>query len=460
MGGSRTYPYGSTTAVRAHVLAALGVLKLATADQMHRLMAPGHKDNKAFRNAALDLARHGLVVSEGSSRDGHKIWSLTPLGLDAAAEVLGRPVGEMGGTARGAARSGAPHAMAVNETVIAMTRTPAAATRPVPRQQPPGPLPSAPTADVPAPQGGPGDEPQGLGWIGSWTTEVPLSASGGKSNRAGVRVDAVLQAPEAELPVLFVEVDNCTEPADILAAKFEKYIRYFRARIKSSLGTEMPAWRADYRPSGRDGHPPVLIVFNPGTRIGEQALKNRVNTVMDLTRSVWSGAWHADSGYGAPAGERDGFYDYDDAIPLLFTTLDRLRDGGPRGLGWWRCGHGRWETLPDALANPNDHKARSVRDEQRRQQAGEERESEQEQAATAVQSVRRDPDPWPSEPDPPAAPAPVPACERCRQPIPGSEGNDQPAPPEDGRRCPQCRSDIYQHPTLRQTLFGRRPRTK
>jgi hypothetical protein len=117
------------------VLAALGVLKLATADQMHRLMAPGHKDNKAFRNAALDLARHGLAVSEGSARDGNKLWNLTPLGLDAASEVLGRPVGEMGGTARGAARSGAPHAMAVNETVIAITRTPATPTRPVPRRQ-------------------------------------------------------------------------------------------------------------------------------------------------------------------------------------------------------------------------------------------------------------------------------------------------------------------------------------
>ncbi|MFI5998532.1 replication-relaxation family protein [Streptomyces sp. NPDC051362] len=465
MGGSKAYPYGSTTAVRGHVLAALGVLKVATADQMHRLMAPGHKDNKAFRNAALDLARHGLVVSEGSSRDGHKIWSLTPVGLDAAAEVLGRPMGEMGGTARGAARSGAPHAMAVNETVIAMTRTPAAATRPVPRQQPPGTSPPAPApaADGQAPHDGPEDEPQGLGWIGSWTTEVPLSASSAKSNRAGVRVDAVLQAPEAELPVLFVEVDNCTEPADVLAAKFEKYIRYFRARIKSSLGTEMPAWRAHYRPSGRDGHPPVLIVFNPGTRIGAQALKNRVNTVMDLTRTQWSGAWHPDPGYGAPEGERDGYHDYDDAIPILFTTLDRLKAHGPRGVVWWRCGHGRWETLPDALANPNDHKAWSVRYEQRRarrQQADQERQREQDQAATTVGSVRRDPDPWPSEPGPPAAPAPVPACERCGQPVTDREGDDQPAPPEDGRHCPQCRRDTYQHPTLRAALFGRRPRGK
>ncbi|MFG2441032.1 replication-relaxation family protein [Streptomyces sp. NPDC048508] len=176
-------------------------------------------------------------MSEGSSRDGHKIWSLTPVSLDAV-------WGEMGGTARGAARSGAPHAMAVNETVIALTRTSAAATRPVPRQQPPEAPPPAPAADTPMPQDGPEDGQQGLGWIGSWTTEVPLSASSAKSNRAGVRVDAVLQAPEAELSVLFVEVDNCTEPADVLAAKFEKYVRYFRARTKSSLGTEMPAWRA------------------------------------------------------------------------------------------------------------------------------------------------------------------------------------------------------------------------
>ncbi|MFD9400243.1 replication-relaxation family protein [Streptomyces sp. NPDC060011] len=150
MGGSKAYPYGSTTVVRGQVLAALGVLKLATADQMHRLMAPGHRDNKAFRNAALDLARHGLVVSEGSSRDGHKIWHLTPVGLDAAAEVLGRPVGEMGGTARGAARSGAPHAMAVNETIIAIIRTPPRRPAPCPaRRSLPPPLPRPPAPCLP-----------------------------------------------------------------------------------------------------------------------------------------------------------------------------------------------------------------------------------------------------------------------------------------------------------------------
>ncbi|WP_331718585.1 replication-relaxation family protein (plasmid) [Streptomyces sp. NBC_00289] len=462
MGGSKTYPYGSTSAVRAHVLAALGVLKVATADQMHRLMAPGHKDNKAFRNAALDLARHGLVVSEGSARDGNKIWNLTPLGLDAAAGVLGRAAGEMGGTARGAARSGAAHAMAVNETVIAITRTPAAATRPVPRQTPGVPDQSPARGDVPPPNPADGvPQMQGLGWIGSWSTEVPLSLPGSKAGRAGVRADAVLQAPE-ELPVLFVEVDNCTESAAILAAKFEKYLRYFRVKIKNSVGKDMPAWRALYRPSGRDGHPPILIVFNPGTRTGPQALKNRMNTVMELTRTAWSGDYHPDRGYGAQ--DKDGFYDYTDAIPLLFTTLDRLQADSPRGVVWWRCGHGQWETLPAALANPADHSAWHARDEQRRLRHKEAEEASRQEHAprTPAWPPTPDPDPWPDETAPDPVPAPAPPCERCGLPVTGQDGQDDAVfdSPENGRHCATCRSDIRQYPTLRAALFGRRQRSK
>lgn len=60
----------------------------------------------------------------GKQPGRHKIWHLTAVGLDAVSSVLGRPVGEMGGTARGAARLGARQAMAVNETVIAITRPP------------------------------------------------------------------------------------------------------------------------------------------------------------------------------------------------------------------------------------------------------------------------------------------------------------------------------------------------
>ncbi|MFD8218376.1 hypothetical protein ACFV2U_32900 [Streptomyces sp. NPDC059697] len=34
------------------------------------------------------------------------------------------------------------------------------------------------------------------------------------------------------------------------------------------------------------------------------------------------------------------------------------------------------------------------------------------------------------------------------------------APPEDGRHCPTCRTDLRQYPTLRETRFGRRQRSK
>ncbi|MFJ4467491.1 replication-relaxation family protein [Streptomyces sp. NPDC089424] len=207
----------------------------------------GHKDNKVFRNACLDLARHGLTLSEGAARDGNKLWGLTPLGLDAAAEVLGRGPGEMGGIARGAARSGAPHAMAVNETVIAITRTPPAATRPIPSTRNPATAP--PTETAPA-------APEGIGSIFAWSTEVALNLPSTGRNRSGVRADAVLQAPVAGVPVLLVEVDNCTEAADVVAAKFDKYLRFFRLQAKDHRGRDVPAWRNLYPPTGREGHPP------------------------------------------------------------------------------------------------------------------------------------------------------------------------------------------------------------
>ncbi|MER6377357.1 hypothetical protein ABT255_56005 [Streptomyces mirabilis] len=47
-------------------------------------------------------------------------------------------------------------------------------------------------------------------------------------------------------------------------------------------------------------------------------------------------------------------------------------------------------------------------------------------------------------------------------PITGPLGYDlEFAPPEDGRHCPSCRTDLRQQPpTLRQAVFGRRPRSK
>ncbi|MFE7529795.1 hypothetical protein ACFU7Y_29385 [Kitasatospora sp. NPDC057542] len=73
-------PNGSTTAPRSDVLGALGVLKVATADQLQRLLRPSAASNKAIRQALGDLALHGLVASDGNTKDRHKTWRLEGTG--------------------------------------------------------------------------------------------------------------------------------------------------------------------------------------------------------------------------------------------------------------------------------------------------------------------------------------------------------------------------------------------
>lgn len=68
------------------------------------------------------------------------------------------------------------------------------------------------------------DAPAGLGAIASYATEVALPATGTWSNpgKGGAQADIVLTAIEEGVPLLFVEfveVDNCYESAQELAAK-------------------------------------------------------------------------------------------------------------------------------------------------------------------------------------------------------------------------------------------------
>ncbi|MGW1563354.1 replication-relaxation family protein [Streptomyces sp. NPDC002144] len=160
---------------------------------------------------------------------------LIELAGQVASEVLARPLSEMGGTAHGAARSGAPHAMAVNETIIATTRTTPERTRPVRRVQPE----SEPAASLPPVRDTGAAELAGIGTAASWSTEVVHHLPADGRNRSAVQVDAVLLAPEG-VPGLLVEIDNCTETADVLAAKFDPYRHFFRLKAKASPG----GWRS------------------------------------------------------------------------------------------------------------------------------------------------------------------------------------------------------------------------
>lgn len=60
--------------------------------------------------------------------------NLTTAGRAAAAWELGRPVKEMGGTARDAAKAGAAHALAVTDTIDAFRQSPPLPTKPVARR--------------------------------------------------------------------------------------------------------------------------------------------------------------------------------------------------------------------------------------------------------------------------------------------------------------------------------------
>ncbi|MFD6619694.1 hypothetical protein ACFWFB_31100 [Streptomyces albidoflavus] len=89
-GKNARWPYGSTAALREDVLRVLGVLKIATGEQIQCLTRPHLTDRhrrdpgrrtRPHRNAALDLALHQLTVSEGATREGRKLWGLTTAGL-------------------------------------------------------------------------------------------------------------------------------------------------------------------------------------------------------------------------------------------------------------------------------------------------------------------------------------------------------------------------------------------
>ncbi|MFF7459629.1 replication-relaxation family protein [Kitasatospora sp. NPDC008115] len=387
---SRDYPNGSTSALRGDVLAALGVLKVATADQLQRIVRPHLRSNKAVRAALLDLGLYGLTVSDGRTADREKLWRLTGPGLEAAAEVL--PTGrDLGGTARGAGRSGAPHSMMVNETIIAVLQ------------------------GGTTPLAGPG-----TGTIIDWSTEVVHDVG----PRLRAITDAVLRAPQNGVPVLLVEVDRGTMTAEAVAAKFERYRRFFERTVRDGDGDHRaPYWHRQYdiapaRTAWADEppYPPVALVY--GGNLGPAALDNRLHAVERLSRPYW--APQATRGYG------DEYYnDYAGRIPILATTLERLRTYGLTGPAWHRHGHDEpWQTLTHALTDPDGKQAWRAREQRKR---------DEQQRRRAEEDARR--------------------CPTCDRP-PASFAD--PADASDGETdCAPCRQDAAEQAAAEQAAADR-----
>ncbi|AWT47352.1 replication-relaxation family protein [Streptomyces actuosus] len=216
----------------------------------------------------------------------------------------------MGDPARGAGRTGASHPMAVNEAVLALLRR----SRTCPS--------SAASRPTSAPPRRRQSTPSGLGTIASYATEVALPATGTWSDpgKGGAQADIVITAPEDGVPLLFVEIDNCFESAQVLAAKIDKYMRFCQRKVKDVDGRERPMWRTRWWvPDGRRGdqpHPPLLIVFN---RIGPRNPGHRYPRLAELTRWHWQGEAY------------DGFHMYDGKLPIVVTGMKMLKEHGPAG---------------------------------------------------------------------------------------------------------------------------------
>ncbi|WP_406210876.1 replication-relaxation family protein [Streptomyces sp. NBC_01017] len=148
------------------------------------------------------------------------------------------------------------------------------------------------------------------------------------------RADAVLHAPEAGAPVLLLEVDNCTESPETVAAKFDRYRRYFRLTAKGSQGRDVPVWRTLYPPDRARGPPaggPRLQPRRPHRRAGPE---NRMNRILDLTRDVWAGTY--ENMAPSLSSERDGYY----------SCADALRSCSPRCPGCSRTAPGAGAPRP------------------------------------------------------------------------------------------------------------------
>ncbi|MEV7189933.1 hypothetical protein [Kitasatospora sp. NPDC093102] len=456
-------PNGSTAPLRADILAALGVLKIATYKQLHALIAAdeyrAHHRVEHVAEAVRDLEKHKLVDVRGATSppgrrpaaqaaDGpakpkpggpgaEKIVGLTPLGLAAAAEALGDDR-DMGGHARGAGATGAPHAMLVNElitTAVTGTTTHGAPPRTDKRQAPP--RRALPTGPLP-------------GGIEAWATETPHTITG----KFNVIPDAIVRLPELGIPVAFLELDRGTM-TDVrkVAGKLDNYKRYFdrtvqdggqeRLEVEVRYNAPEPEYGYSHR---RTVRPPVLFVLDQGTRgsrprYSHEALEQRLKDLHNATSEHWQGWAHEQEGVA--------YATYHGKIPVLGSTVERLREHGWQGPTWWRFGQPGWHSLTDALNDEPDWdliaQRRQAREDQEEAEEQRAEKAKQDAETAALRNVLL------------AARAHNDAlhpCHTCKGPLGGAHDSpgelDESAHP-DRLECPSC--DYQRRTTKRQPLI-------
>ncbi|MFI5534213.1 hypothetical protein ACIA8O_37325 [Kitasatospora sp. NPDC051853] len=98
-------------------------------------------------------------------------------------------------------------------------------------------------------------------------------------------------------------------------------------------------------------------------------MANRQEKVAALARDAVGAAWWTMPG-GKAGG--DGWHEYDDAVPVVATTLQLLAEHGPLGPVWWRFGRAGRSSLLEALDSPHTREAYDERQQAREEKARQE----------------------------------------------------------------------------------------
>ncbi|MFE4397924.1 MULTISPECIES: replication-relaxation family protein [Streptomycetaceae] len=286
----------STEPVRHGVLVSLGLFQRATARELWHLVLPGQRNDKATRDALVDLEAAGRVREELRLPDNRKLWTLTAAGRREAARLLpaGTKLSKLRTERDGRAAAYSEHALDVVATAGHLARA-------------------------------------GLGYLEAFSTEVEHPIP----HRRSLFTDLVLRDPGAEVPVLLVEVDRENEGVGALVEKLTLYRAWCELAAKGTAKPEFEAslrcrgarthglrlWPTVYPPTGREGLPSVALVLEAGRK------RDR------------PGAEQLTPQQKAEKAKRD------------HERL--LRRHGADAPVWHRFGRCGWHTLTEALDNPD-----------------------------------------------------------------------------------------------------------
>uniref|UniRef100_UPI0036722FB4 replication-relaxation family protein n=1 Tax=Bacillus tropicus TaxID=2026188 RepID=UPI0036722FB4 len=296
-----------------------------------RMLRPTDQHDRSTRDTLNALKESGLTRVETRLKSGHQLWVLTETGHKEAKLLLPRNVRISALCKQKYDTKGRPipgegydeHAAAVTSTAAVLTGA-------------------------------------GYGTPLSWQTEIAHKLPYGYTQYA----DLTMRAPDAGVPTMLLEVDRVHEPVDDLTAKLRRYTDWFELlapkadgdRAKAARGAavhDFRLWSRIYPATSHEGYPPVAFVFTGKTAAQRTS---RIERLEKAARTYFAGTAYPGRGAGVTA------VDYHQAVPVVVTELERItaNPAGAAGKVWRRLGRQEWQTLPEALDNPDGDRLYAV----------------------------------------------------------------------------------------------------